>query len=384
MLMNSVWIYLAKNNNFTNIMSLLFQTIKHKCIFQHSRRTVHNSLTILDGSMGSYLQNTGVPKNQKIWSANSLTESKYHKLVINAHKEYLKCGANVITTNNYSCIPVYLSRENREHQMLPLTRIAIDLAFQAKTEYLTEFKDKLFINQQNNNIKIAGCIPPLSDNHSPNRLLSQHESLKYYSMIINELYTKTKYGMIDILLCETMSCIKEVLFALKAIVCYQSLSSNNKINEIWISFSMKEDGTLRSNETFNEMIKELEPWFDICNIKIISMNCCFPEAIDIALNNLCDESIQILKTHNVKLGMYPNGITFIGTNNELHTVFPRREDLSPKILYDKFYKKWLSGDNGEYIGMIGGCCNITPPFIQYAVQQIVIDFPHLLKIKSNY
>eukprot|EP01084_Bolivina_argentea_P122527 217112_1 len=327
------------------------------------------TIRILDGSMGLYLIHTGVPKSTKIWSAAALIDPKYHINVINAHKEYLQCGSNIITTNNYACIPGYLSQIGMENEIESLTELAVSLAHQAREEFIIENK-----RYSKSDIKIAGCIPPLMESYRPDLRLSEQLSLKYYSKIVKSLQ---KGKSIDIFLIETMGCLDTALYALRAIAC----NNQNNNNEIFVSFSLNNNGNLRSNENINYVIEKLEIWMKHLNISIISMNCCTPESIENAFHNLNSKSLTILQKYNVFMGAYPNGTVEIKTDWTLKEsgYNPIRQDLLPNILYSQFYKKWINKYyKTKRLRLLGGCCNIEPHHIKYFVSNAINDFNTLM------
>ena len=43
----------------------------------------------------------GLKPRGSLWSATALIDKKHHDLVIDAHLDFIKSGAEVITTNNY-------------------------------------------------------------------------------------------------------------------------------------------------------------------------------------------------------------------------------------------------------------------------------------------
>ena len=57
---------------------------------------------ILDGGMGQELLKKGLKAKGSLWSATALIEKKYHQLVVDAHLDFIKSGADVIVTNNFS------------------------------------------------------------------------------------------------------------------------------------------------------------------------------------------------------------------------------------------------------------------------------------------
>ena len=52
--------------------------------------------------MGQTLLKQGMISQGTLWSASALLEGSLHQMVINAHQEFMKAGAKVITTNNFT------------------------------------------------------------------------------------------------------------------------------------------------------------------------------------------------------------------------------------------------------------------------------------------
>ena len=61
-----------------------------------------SKITILDGGMGQELLAKGLKAKGSLWSATALIDKKYHQLVIDAHLDFIKSGADVIVTSNFS------------------------------------------------------------------------------------------------------------------------------------------------------------------------------------------------------------------------------------------------------------------------------------------
>ena len=71
---------------------------------------------ILDGGMGQELMAKGLKPKASLWSATALIEKKYHQLVVNAHLDFIKAGADVIVTNNFAARRVRTIQNNvNEH-----------------------------------------------------------------------------------------------------------------------------------------------------------------------------------------------------------------------------------------------------------------------------
>ena len=52
------------------------------------------SVKILDGGMGQQLLSKGLQTKGSLWSASALLEEKYHKLVVDAHLDFINAGAD--------------------------------------------------------------------------------------------------------------------------------------------------------------------------------------------------------------------------------------------------------------------------------------------------
>jgi S-methylmethionine-dependent homocysteine/selenocysteine methylase len=319
-----------------------------------------DNVLILDGGMGKYLWLNGLPENHELWSSLALIDVRYHELLVSAHLAFIRAGCDVITTNNYACIPGYLqniypSKHEIDFQIGRLTELSVKLAHKARNDAQKHMHIK-------RKIAIAGSVPPLMESYRPDLLLTECDSSHYYAIIISALNSAN----VDLFLLETMSCFDEVKYALMVLLCQRILKP------IWISFTLQDNGCLRTGEDLNEIILKLKPWLIRCpNIRCLSMNCCLPEAMTYALNNLNMKSIQILNDHQIFLGVYPNAFTSIGSKWMLKEGkrLKTRHELTPQMCFEKFVQRWLKFPNIN-IGMIGGCCGIMPEHIQYIARHL--------------
>tara|TARA_B100000749_G_scaffold18327_1_gene13735 strand:- start:448 stop:738 length:291 start_codon:yes stop_codon:yes gene_type:complete len=71
---------------------------------------------ILDGGMGQELLAKGLKAKGSLWSATALIEKKYHQLVIDTHLDFIKSGADVIVTTNFSARRVRMIQNKVEKQ----------------------------------------------------------------------------------------------------------------------------------------------------------------------------------------------------------------------------------------------------------------------------
>ncbi len=73
-----------------------------------------SKIRILDGGMGQHLLAKGLKPKGSLWSATALIDKKQHQLIIDAHLDFIKSGADIIITNNFSVTLSAIS-----HSLLP-------------------------------------------------------------------------------------------------------------------------------------------------------------------------------------------------------------------------------------------------------------------------
>ena len=152
---------------------------------------------------------------------------------------------------------------------------------------------------------------------------------------------------------ETMSCIEEAMWILEVL---DSLNIKNSNKEIWVSFTLNDNGYLRSGESINDGIKQIciqNNQYNL-NITTIDMNCCLPEAVDLGLNQILNNEkiLRSLAKNNLKISIYPNFMESIKHIN--------------------------SSD-----GVIGGCCGVEPAHIKYMVSKIGAELSASREIQSK-
>ena len=89
-------------------------------------------LRILDGGMGQTLLEKGLKAKGSLWSASALIEEKYHQLVIDTHLNFIKSGADVIVTNNFSARRTRTIQNNVDEYFNYANKKAGELALKAK------------------------------------------------------------------------------------------------------------------------------------------------------------------------------------------------------------------------------------------------------------
>jgi methionine synthase I (cobalamin-dependent) len=130
---------------------------------------------ILDGAMGSLLQQHGIPRDEYLWM--SLANITHPDTVIELHKQYIDAGADIITTNTFRTNPAangeYSSRENKYYPELQnFVEKSVDLARKAA---------------KGTSILIAGSNAPADDCYQREAKLTKEDYYRNHEVHIKEL-----------------------------------------------------------------------------------------------------------------------------------------------------------------------------------------------------
>jgi homocysteine S-methyltransferase len=281
------------------------------------------NIILLDGGMGQELLRRSTIPEHPLWSAKVLMDEP--DLVQAVHADFIDAGARVITINAYSATPERLAHQGVPDFFQLLQARAIDLAQAAR-------------DSSGQNVRVAGCLPPLYTSYRPEMATNFEENLDLYRQIVVE-----QADRVDLFICETLGSIVEARAAL--------IAAAETDLPVWLGLSVKDDATdcLRSGEPLAQAIDfvlELEP-------EAVLLNCSTPEAIGHALSDFDGREIP--------WGAYANGFTDVAALEQggLVDVLSVREDLPPAA-YAKHALSWV--DSGARI--VGGCCEVGPAHIR--------------------
>ena len=283
-----------------------------------------DGLILLDGGMGQELINRGASGQGVLWSAKALFDNP--EAVQAVHEDYIRAGADVITTNSYSCIRNNFEPEGLADRLGEMNRLAATLAQQAR--------DKI-----GKPVLIAGSMGPQNGSYRPDLVGSFEETEALYREQAELLAPH-----VDFFICETLSCLVEARAAVVA------ATSTGK--PVWLSWSIEDSGAakLRSGESLRAA------WDDIAGLGVsaVLLNCSPPEAIGKVLPGLVSIS-------DIPVGAYANALTPIPEKWDFHgeqSIPPSRIDVTPQA-YADHAASWLAA--GARI--IGGCCEVGPTHI---------------------
>ena len=154
---------------------------------------------IMDGGMGTELKPYIDPADYTtLWSAAAFRTPDGKKAILRAHVAFLQAGARMILTNSYGCTQDILKKGKLGHLQTAWIRQACQLAHQATSQ----FPDR--------EVLIGGSIPPLRSSYRPDLVVDDATMIHEYEVIVRSLIE----GEVDILVCETMSCVREATVAI--------------------------------------------------------------------------------------------------------------------------------------------------------------------------
>jgi len=291
-----------------------------------------SKVRILDGGMGQALLEKGLKAKGSLWSATALIEKKYHQLVIDTHLDFIKSGADVIVTNNFSARRTRTIQNNVDEHFNYANEKAGELALKAK-----EVSKK--------NILIAGSLPAQYDTYMPDER-DQNLIKKDFSDQANLLKPFIDFFYLDVL-----SSIKEVEIALNVA---------EKINlPVLVGIHIRKNGKLSSNETISKM-------FETCKSKNwlgLIAACVSPEIIENTIDEIKALKIPFgYKANLWKKEPLPVGkivkVDEDGVGKNPVDILGTRSDVNGKVFFD-FSKRMVA--KGATI--LGGCCETKPAHI---------------------
>ena len=287
---------------------------------------------ILDGGMGQVLLAKGLKAKGSLWSATALIEKKYHQLVVDAHLDFIKSGADVIVTNNFSARRTRMIQNNVEEHFNYANEKAGELALKAK-----EISKK--------NVLIAGSLPGQNDTY----VLDQRDK----KIIEKGFHDQAKLikPFIDFFYLDVLCGTKECELALNVV---------EKMNlPVLVGLHVKKNGKLPSNENISEVVEKCKNknWLGII------LACVSPEIIEKTIDEVKQLDIPFGYKANLWKTEEPVPVhKFASPSDEIGTdpakVMGTREDYTD-VMFLEFSKKMIS--KGATI--LGGCCEIRPSHI---------------------
>ncbi|MDP1559991.1 MAG: homocysteine S-methyltransferase family protein [Pirellulaceae bacterium] len=274
-----------------------------------------SELLLLDGATGTELNRRGVDTGLPLWSANALTAEAGLNVLRQVHLDYLSAGADIITTNTFRTNRRVLAGKGFSARELTLRAVA------TAREAVAEFGKPALV---------AGSLSSLEDCYRPDLVPPHDECLAEHSERIHHLVE----GGVDLLLIETMNCLRE------AVVAAQIATTTGL--PTWVTFVCDENGRILSGESLRQAAEILMP----LGVKALGVNCMPANTIAQPLAELravCGENFPLMAYGNI--GHVDDEQGWVNT------------DSTDPEGYLQHAQSWPAQ-------IIGACCGSTPDHIR--------------------
>ncbi|MHA7845906.1 homocysteine S-methyltransferase [Serratia sp. D1N4] len=292
----------------------------------------NNRTLILDGALATELEARGCDLTDPLWSAKVLIENP--QLIYHVHLDYFNAGAQCAITASYQATPQgFLRRGLDEQQSLALIAKSVQLAQQARADYLAE-------HPQAAPLLVAGSVGPygayLADGseYRGDYHLPQEEMIAFHRPRIAALAA----AGVDLLACETLPSFAELQALLVLLRQFPTLGA-------WFSFTLRDSQHLSDGTPLVEAIAAMQ---GNPQVLAVGINC-------IALENVTPALQQFAALSDKPLLVYPNsGEHYDAVSKTWHHCGDEQHHLINQLA------DWQR--NGARL--IGGCCRTTPADIQ--------------------
>ncbi len=276
---------------------------------EHAR--VRQSLTIIDGPVGTELLRRGVPTPLPLWSASAIEDAP--EVLAAIHADYAAAGATVHTTNTFRTSPWALRKMGRGADARRLTLGAARIA-----------RDAVPVEH-----RIAGCLAPLEDCYSP----GLSPAARVARPALGSAADLLAEAGVDLILCETFPHPGEALLALEA--------ARATGLPVWVSLTPGPGGDLLDDDAIvRAAVAAVEG-----GAEAVLVNCGRPHRLRTAIAAVAAEGICT--------GGYGN----VGEPDDQQGW--RSEGDSAPEPYAVDVADWIAAG----ASIVGGCCGTTPAHI---------------------
>jgi len=187
---------------------------------------------VLDGAGGTELERRGYVDRLRLWSAGAIEDAP--EMVVRIHRDYIDAGAEVITTQTFTCCRRRFRKVGAEALFEPLTRRAVELAIRARLE------------AGRPDVLIAGSVSPLEHCYHPELAPRGDDG---YAEHLESVQLLAEAG-VDLLIIETMNTIDEARASLRA--------ARTSGLDVVLGFCCGRGGRLLSGEPVREAVQTLD------------------------------------------------------------------------------------------------------------------------------
>jgi S-methylmethionine-dependent homocysteine/selenocysteine methylase len=282
---------------------------------------------LLDGAMGTELERRGVPMDAVAWDAAALLT--HPDTVREVHEDYIRAGADVITTNTFATARHVLEPGGMGERFRELNARAVALAKEARE------------NAADGAVFIAGSISTFTARYDYSYEPRAEKARANYR---EQAEVLAESGA-DVIALEMMRDIEQTTYALEAAVTVGL--------PVWVGFSCKrtEGGTVLlwdGDHTLTEALEQLLP----LGAHLVSIMHTLTEDTPLALRG-------VIEHWPGPVGAYPHSGEFIMPNWQFVDMISP-EDFAAEA------RRW--SEMGA--SLIGGCCGIGPEHIRLLKERL--------------
>ena len=293
-------------------------------------------VVLIDGATGTEIERRGAVMHGKAWcAAASLT---HPDVLLDVHRDYIKAGARVITTNTFSTNRNMLEPAGLGPDFEILNRKAVELALAAREAEAAQ-----------QSVVVAGSLShqiPFQTNSKGKVIKRTAPPLELAEANFNEMASTLAASGVDLLLLEMMSTPVLANLALNA--------ARATGLPLWVGFSIDSgpDGTLISHATQELSADQMLNAVDFSGADAIG--------IMHSQVNILSECIALLRRHfGGPIMAYPDSGYFVMPNWQFDSVIGTKELCA-------YAEQWMR--DGAQI--IGGCCGVGTEHIEALAETI--------------
>lgn len=281
-------------------------------------------MVLLDGAIG-----TEILRRNVTWADHQLASRP--AFVRGIHEDYIRAGADVISTNSFqlcrrALFNHFRDEAHRRHIGAPDLDTRADLLLAASVKLAVEARTLVGAARP---VAVAAAVTTLEWCFRPDLAPSGEQARQEY----REVFEVVADSGADLVLLETVNSIGEARVALEVAI---ELGL-----PCWISFVPDEHGRLFTGETMQQAARELEPR----GVGAILLNCAPPNDITAGMKELAPHA-------HVPTGAYAH----IGRFDPPEWLFT---DEYPPPAYHSAAAEWKQMGGR----ILGGCCGTTPEHI---------------------
>lgn len=296
-------------------------------------------ILILDGALGTEIENRGYNISNKLWSATYLV--KNNNIISQIHLDYLKAGADIITTSSYQATLKGLIQELNfsESKAKDLIALTVKLAKIARDDFWESLDEKH--KEKRLYPLIGGDIGPyaayLADGSEYTGIYPEN-NIDFKAFHRERIAILIENG-VDFLIIETIPNQKETIEIIEL------LEEEFPTIDAYLSLTLKEPNTITDGTLFTDLIEKVN---HSSQIVAVGANCCSPKFISPTLKKLKPLTSK-------PFVIYPNsGETYNGSTKTWS---------SSSNNYENFFEEV---SNWVHLGtqIVGGCCRTRPSDIK--------------------